>query len=235
MTTSSDLPAPTDSSSSIERRRPAMPAADKVFPTADALKAMSNPIRLQLIGLLRGDGPATATQLAVRLRLSSGLTSYHLRQLAGFGFVEDMPEHGNGRDRWWRAAHRSTWTSRPEDDPSEQAAYDAFYETVAHIHTRSLLAAVAERPDLPTAWASAGTLSDWQLRLTPEQAETLESRLFEVLEEYRQADPPTADDAPPGAELFIIQLHTFLRPRSPGDAPRSSRAPRPNDGEETLQ
>jgi DNA-binding transcriptional ArsR family regulator len=215
--------------------RDATAAADKVFPSADALKAMSHPIRLQLIGLLRGDGPATATRLAERLGLSSGLTSYHLRQLAGFGFVEDMPEHGNGRDRWWRAVHRSTWTSRPEDDPSEQAAYDAFYETVAHMHTRSLLAAVAERPELPAAWATAGTLSDWQLRLTPDQAESLQTRLFEVLEEYRRVDPPTADEAPAGAELFVIQLHTFLRPRSPGDPPRATHAPRPDDPEETLQ
>jgi DNA-binding transcriptional ArsR family regulator len=210
------------------------PAADKVFPSADALKAMSHPIRLQLIGLLRGDGPATATRLAERLGLSSGLTSYHLRQLAGFGFVEDMPDQGNGRDRWWRAVHRSTWTSRPEHDPAEQAAYDAFYETVAHIHTRSLLAAVAERPELPAAWVTAGTLSDWQLRLTPDQAQSLQDRLFEVLEEYRRVDPPTADEAPADAELFIVQLHTFLRPRSPGDPPRATPAPGPDDPEKTA-
>jgi DNA-binding transcriptional ArsR family regulator len=207
------------------------PTLDKVSPTVDALKAISHPIRLQLIGLLRGDGPATATQLAARLGISSGLTSYHLRQLAAFGFVDDLPDRGNGRDRWWRAVHRSTWTARPDDDPSEQLAYDAFYETVAEMHTRSLMAAVDQRPDLPDAWAKTGTISDWQLRLTPEQADTLQSRLMEVLEEYGPSDP-TADRAPEGAELFIVQLHTFLRPHSPGDA-RRTRVPRSDDREET--
>ncbi|MDQ8705747.1 hypothetical protein RCO28_25095 [Streptomyces sp. LHD-70] len=38
----------------------------------------------------------------------SGATSCHLRQLAAYGFVEDAPEHGKGRERWWRTAHQGT-------------------------------------------------------------------------------------------------------------------------------
>ncbi|MBW8766480.1 MAG: helix-turn-helix transcriptional regulator, partial [Geodermatophilales bacterium] len=63
---------------------------------------------MSLLAALRMDGPSTATHLAERLGESSGSTSYHLRQLAAFGFVEEVPGEGDGRERWWRARHRST-------------------------------------------------------------------------------------------------------------------------------
>jgi DNA-binding transcriptional ArsR family regulator len=202
-------------------KRPAFaPPADKVHPTPTALKAMAHPIRMQLIGLLRSDGPATATQLARRLQLSSGATSYHLRQLAAFGFVDDMPDEGNRRERWWQAAHRSTWTKDVTDNAGEQAALDAYIETVAHMHIRQLETAMAERSDWPRAWADAGTISDWQLRLTAAQTKELQGKLTAVLEGYRAVDP-SPEAAPLDAELVVIQLHAFLRPQAPGDAPRS--------------
>jgi hypothetical protein len=51
-----------------------------------------------------------ATQLAQqRLGLNSGATSYHLRQLAAAGFIEEDSEWGNARERWWKSRYRSTW------------------------------------------------------------------------------------------------------------------------------
>ena len=47
---------------------------------------------MELLSVLRQRGPATASMLAERLGESSGATSYHLRQLAAHGFVEDAPE-----------------------------------------------------------------------------------------------------------------------------------------------
>lgn len=60
------------------------------------LRALAHPLRVQLLGLLRLDGPATASRLAARVGESSGATSYHLRQLAAYGFVEDEPGQGRG-------------------------------------------------------------------------------------------------------------------------------------------
>ena len=87
-----------------------------ITPTTAALRALAHPTRLRMLGLLRVDGPATATTLATRLGLNTGQTSYHLRQLAQHGLVVDDAERGNGRDRWWRAAHQSTMT---DAEPAE--------------------------------------------------------------------------------------------------------------------
>src|SRR4051812_20533989 len=69
-----------------------------------ALRALAHPLRVRLLDTLRGEGPLTATALARRLGESSGSTSYHLRQLARHGFIEEDTSRGGGRMRWWRHA-----------------------------------------------------------------------------------------------------------------------------------
>ncbi|HET6706615.1 winged helix-turn-helix domain-containing protein, partial [Amycolatopsis sp.] len=51
----------------------------------DALKAVTHPLRRRILGVLSA-GPATATKLAQALGENTGATSYHLRELARFGF-----------------------------------------------------------------------------------------------------------------------------------------------------
>src|SRR4051794_33088457 len=87
---------------------------------AASLKALAHPLRLRLLRALRAHGPATSSGLGRRLGESSGATSYHLRQLARHGFVEEDTARGNGRDRWWRSVHRmTTWEVTDfDDDPA---------------------------------------------------------------------------------------------------------------------
>src|SRR3954452_19228877 len=73
-----------------------------------ALRALAHPLRSRLLGQLRLDGPATASQLGRVVGESSGSTSYHLRQLAAYGFVEGASGHGNARERGGRARPRRT-------------------------------------------------------------------------------------------------------------------------------
>src|SRR5262245_2459399 len=67
-----------------------------------ALRGIAHPLRLTLIGLLRREGPLTATQAAELLEVSDALASFHLRQLAKYGLVEEAGG-GRGRERPWRA------------------------------------------------------------------------------------------------------------------------------------
>ena len=197
-------------------------SVESITPEPAGLRALAHPVRLRILGLLRTDGPATASTLAARLGLNSGATSYHLRQLAGHGFVVDDPELGNGRDRWWRAAHRSTETT-PESEatPEGRDAIDAFGQAIAVVHTESLQRAVEERPLLPDPWRRASTLSDWQLRLTPQRAEELLNALVAVVDGWQHDPSPGASDPMDGtdeaagtdpAELFTVVLHTYPRP-----------------------
>jgi DNA-binding transcriptional ArsR family regulator len=186
--------------------------ADEVVPSPTALRALAHPLRLRMLGLLRVEGPSTASRLATRLGLNSGATSYHLRQLAEHGFVVDDPDRGNARERWWRAAHRTTHV--PDDYGGEPAAGDArqaFSQAVAVAYAGQIQQAVEEQPTLPERWRPLSSSSDWSLRLTPQEAKQLHDELHAVVERYRQWYPDRPD-APAGAGHFRVLLNTFPRP-----------------------
>ena len=178
-----------------------------ITPAPSALRALSHPVRLRILGLLRADGPSTATALAVRLNLNTGATSYHLRQLADHGFVVDEKSRGNGRERWWRAAHSATRTARvTERTAEEREARDAFGQAIGVIHTEQLQRALEERALIPDEWRRASTLSDWGLRVTPRRAAELLDALIQVVESW---DEEPEDES---AADFVVVLHTYPRP-----------------------
>jgi DNA-binding transcriptional ArsR family regulator len=152
-----------------------------------ALRALAHPLRMSLLAALRSDGPSTASRLADRLGESSGATSYHLRQLAGFGFVEEVPGEGTGRERWWRAMHRSTRWSSEEllAQPGGREAVDELSDRIV-AHQRRMLAAFAtEREDLDDDWRAARSLNDWALRVSPARAGELAGELNAVVQRWR--------------------------------------------------
>ncbi|MFD5317791.1 helix-turn-helix domain-containing protein [Streptomyces sp. NPDC127098] len=192
-------------------------AAERVVLDGRGLRALSHPVRVRLVGLLRQHGPATATQLARRLSLNSGATSYHLRQLAGAGFVEEDTERGNARDRWWRAVHQLT-AVEPELVAAEPEAAQAFLQSVAAAHILRLQQGLNELATMPRDWGPAFHLSDVTLRLTPEQAWEVGRELWAVLDRYREENRRHADE--PGRGSVAVQFHVL--PDFAGDEEREA-------------
>jgi len=169
------------------------------------LRALAHPLRNALLGLLRGEGPSTASKLGQRLGESSGSTSYHLRRLAALGFVEEVPGQGTARERWWRARHRSTrWQT---DDVVEQPGGREVVEEFTHLSLstqRRMLAAHAEqREHLDPAWRDATSLNDWALHLSPTAARELAEELNAVLQRWQ------ADREDPAQPLVSVLIDVF--------------------------
>jgi predicted ArsR family transcriptional regulator len=184
-----------------------------ITPTPQQLRALTHPTRLRMLGMLRIDGPATATTLAARLGINTGAASYHLRQLAQHGFVVEDEAQGNARDRWWKAAHRSTMTDRQGTrgrDARETA--EAYIQSVVVVMTEQMQRAVEEMPLVPREWGDASTFSDWVIKLTPARAKALVEALATMLSEAE-----TEEDEE-GAEDFVIQLSSFPYPGRVGGA-----------------
>jgi DNA-binding transcriptional ArsR family regulator len=183
-----------------------------------SLKALAHPLRVRLLGLLREDGPSTATKLAERLGQSSGATSYHLRQLAIHGFVvEDEDQSSGGRERWWRSAHVRTILSK-EQVRNTPVEAEGFLRAVAADAYRHIESFVAELPTLPSEWDDASMVSDVLLRLTCEEATALRRDLLDLVERYRE-DVPGAEP-PPDAERIILQIQ--LMPQLRGSEPENA-------------
>ena len=155
-----------------------------------ALRAVAHPTRLQLLGELRRLGPLTATQAGERIGPSPAACSYHLRQLAKYGLVEEAGG-GRGRARPWQAtAMGHEWASRgPGGEPDD--ASDMLTRVVAEHWFEEALAWVERRRGETEEWAEAAVFEDRQLYLTPAELEDLGRRIGELLEPYagRVSDP----------------------------------------------
>ncbi|WP_330349478.1 ArsR/SmtB family transcription factor [Streptomyces sp. NBC_00582] len=177
---------------------------------ARSLRGLAHPLRMQLLDALRFGGPATASQLAEKLGESSGATSYHLRQLAAHGFVEDDPERGKGRERWWKAAHRGLLFDDAlltDADPAVRGAADLYLHEVATTQTRDLSTWLGNRASWPEEWNRSWDMSSATLRLTPRLTRELTREMHELIESYRERSAD-ADDA----ETAQVRLHTHAFP-----------------------
>ncbi|OEU89317.1 ArsR family transcriptional regulator [Streptomyces abyssalis] len=187
---------------------------DIVVLDAKGLRALAHPVRVQLVGLLRKHGPSTATRLADQLGVNSGTASYHLRQLAAAGFVEEDTQRGNARERWWRSVHRSTRFHDMELAEREPEATLAYLHSVAAAYTLRTQRAVNEFQTLPRTWRDVADMSDWALRLTPEESRSLYEELVALVGRYRRDAPGV--DAPQDAERVTIITHVLPEPDAPG-------------------
>jgi DNA-binding transcriptional ArsR family regulator len=171
-----------------------------------ALRGLAHPIRLRLRSELVEQGPATATQLAARLGESSGTTSYHLRQLATYGFVVDEPGLGNGRERYWRALHRSTWLDGSVGVADRSGVASEYLRAVARVYAERIVryadSVEATSEQIGEAWASTANMSDWSLDLTAREAKELGQRFHELCAPYRR-DP---DRPRSGTRRVVVQF-----------------------------
>ena len=172
------------------------------------LRAIVHPLRIRLLTLLRLDGPATATELARRTGESSGATSYHLRQLERFGYIEDDGPQ-SGRERRWRSTSRTTsWDAGDFPADSEgRAVSDALERRQVQRAVDQFENWVLRRDRMDPAWLHAATLGDDVLRLTPSQTRALVEELYAVLRRFRTDAPPA--EAGESAELVAAYLQVF--------------------------
>ncbi|MER7723098.1 helix-turn-helix domain-containing protein [Streptomyces sp. NPDC096323] len=178
---------------------------------ARTLRGLAHPLRIRLLNALREFGPATASGLADRLGESSGATSYHLRQLATYGFVEDDPTRGKGRERWWRAVHAGA-AFGPEfmndPDPEVRGAMGLVLHEVATVHGQELSTWLGTMHEWPQEWYAASDLSDFKVRLTPELSRELSDKIHDLVNSYRGRVPEDTE----GSAVVRTHLHVFPRP-----------------------
>jgi hypothetical protein len=149
-----------------------------------ALRAYAHPVRMALVGLLRTEGPLTATRAGELLGESSGTCSFHLRQLAKYGLVEEAGG-GTGREKPWRATTTSTdWDATGDGTPESAAATGLLASVIAERYFEQLARWLEASPDEPQEWRQAALLGDRVLYVTPAELAELGDRVRGVLDEY---------------------------------------------------
>ena len=120
---------------------------------------------------------ADASEAARRLGESSGSASYHLRQLARYGLVEEA-EGGRGRERPWRATALYTSWPNVAETPELAEASEAFERLVIGRYVERLEDWVTRRaPRCRAEWREAAAFGDTLLYLTVEELAALRDQL----------------------------------------------------------
>ena len=181
----------------------------KRLSTTGELKALSHPIRLKLLYALKAHDALTATQLGEIVDESPASVSYHLRQLASGGFVEETDNSsGDGRQRWWRAAPQGfSWSASDFRESPEEALAAESAKAVMLEHQWSRMSEYGRNAQSwGSEWTDAAFSADNVLRLSPSQTDALGAELQEVVERYRALDG--GRDVEDTAAVMIL-LHGF--------------------------
>ena len=182
---------------------------------ARALRALAHPTRLKLVGLLRLQGPLTATQAARELGETPQRCTFHLGQLAKYGLVEEAGG-GRGRERPWRAT--ASFTSWPNvlTEQEAAAAGQLLEAVVVEQHFEAVMGWVERKDEEPPEWQEAAQLNDVALYLTAAELEQLGRAIWGLFEPYlARAEQP--ESRPDGARPVTILNLAFPR-RSTAEA-----------------
>ncbi|GIG58624.1 transcriptional regulator [Longispora fulva] len=153
-----------------------------------AIKALAHPLRLDLLELLGASGPATAAHCARVLGVPQANCSFHLRQLARFGFVEDAGHGQDRRERQWRvAAQRPTLRIGTGADAVVRQEVERL---VIERETRAILDHLERRDTEPADWQEAAGMMAAIAVLTAEEVGDLKEQWMTLLEPYLRRDPP---------------------------------------------
>jgi DNA-binding transcriptional ArsR family regulator len=180
---------------------------------AATLKALAHPLRFQLIELLMEEGPSTASELGRLVGESSGSTSYHLRQLAKHGLIEEAPELGSARDRYWRGV-RGGWTIDGFEILQQEGTRDdaeMLLDEVLRARVHALRRWHRDAPRWGQDWVRATVEMTGRFRLTRPEVDALSRELVAVVERYR--DLQTGRHLPggevPGAVPVRVQIEAY--------------------------
>jgi DNA-binding transcriptional ArsR family regulator len=188
-----------------------------------ALRAMAHPVRLRIMDELTQAGRATATELAEWIGESAANCSWHLRQLAQYGFIEEAGG-GVGRQRPWKIAAQSSFHVRTSElDPEMSRAADAATEVLLGRELYAYRAWRESRLKAPQAWQDASFLTHSVVWLTAEELAAFK-RDFDVLMERHFLTRAAADPSERRPDAQIVRLVTWA---VPGGAAAAAQAPPP--------
>jgi DNA-binding transcriptional ArsR family regulator len=176
-----------------------------------AMRALAHPLRLTLLRELSERGPATATQLAGRAGVSVPSASYHLKQLAKYGFVEDAEPPERGRDRPWQARRRGIRWSAGADQPADFVAASRLLRDQFTAHALTSLHAYWQAEDkYPREWQEAAFVAADMAMMSPQEVDELSGQLRALVARFRDRQP---HERPAGA--LPVRLFVFGVPDQP--------------------
>jgi len=176
---------------------------DLVLTEVQELRALADPVRLDLFDLVRREGPLAVEDVCGRLGLAADAASSDLRQLGDAGLID---RDAAGR---WSTEARGIYFEIP-DEPEAQRAARELSNTML-VKYGSLPAEWVRRvePQLDVTWARAAGLFNARIELAPDELRRLQEDLERLLEPFTNR---SADDRPDDASPVRITAYFLPEP-----------------------
>jgi hypothetical protein len=185
---------------------------------ARTLRALAHPVRIALFEQLAFGGAMTATEVGEEIGESATTCSFHLRQLAKYGFVEEAGG-GTGRSRPWRLTSVGMSFS-PSGDMEAEIASDAVVRMFRERQFERYQAWRSTKAAYPLEWRQAATDSQYLFYLTAPELQQLSSEVHEVLERWVMLEGRLLDPSKRPAGSVPVEAMLLAHPVAP-PAPES--------------
>ncbi|MEQ4723435.1 metalloregulator ArsR/SmtB family transcription factor [Nonomuraea sp. B19D2] len=174
-----------------------------------AMRALAHPARLMILSRLGVEGSATATEVAEIAGITPSAASYHLRMLAKYGFVEDAPPRGDGRERLWKTVDAPiTIGVLPGDQPDVRDAKVSLMLAFRREANEAADRALAEVERESAEWRDVTRFSRMRIRADAEELARLNESIEKLIEPYIAAKRDEKA-APSGARVAEVQVNLF--------------------------
>jgi len=177
------------------------------------LRAIAHPLRNRILDEVTARGTARAADVAKALGVPANQASFHLRQLAKYGLVEEAPEEARDRrDRVWRATSPERLRlslDELETQPGGRAAL-AVWQRQASAWAHRL---VDEAHYGARTKDTEVVIEATSLRLSKEQAMQLSQDLDEVLTGWRRRTGEGEVDARTYSLYLMLQPYPEAQPQ----------------------
>src|SRR4051812_44109079 len=163
-----------------------------------AMRALAHPVRIALLEALTTHAQLTATEAGEIVGESPANTSFHLRQLAKYGYVEEA-EGGTGRRRPWKRKHLGMSFTEVHDDPETAAAARQLSRVFTDRYLARAAQGLEENRSLPDEWRKVLGWNQMDLYLTPDEVDQIDKAIldlmFETFGERRVRTEATPENA----------------------------------------
>lgn len=203
-----DLPS---AASTSQDRVPA--GARRELSDPQTLRALTHPIRLALLEALELRGPLTATEAGELIGEPPNACSFHFRQLAKYGFVEEAVPAG-GRSRPWRLVSHRMHFSDMHDDPEAVIAARGLDRMLRERYFARLAAFYERRSAYPAAWQEVTGGSQALLHLSAQELRAIDEEIMAILDRFRDRNADPALRPPDSLPIEVLLFGYPVQPPS---------------------
>jgi DNA-binding MarR family transcriptional regulator len=181
-----------------------------------SIRALAHPLRLELQALIGRAGRITAADAARELNISHALASHHLRQLAKYGYLEQVAGADNRERPWHLIATSTSWTG-VDATPEGAAAVAVLEQVIAERALEQLVDWQARRSEWAAGWREHGGVGRSTVYLTEAEFIEVADAIDAVLLAFIDKRPIDDIESRPAGSV-PVDITCFAVPNDPPPA-----------------